>query len=48
LANEVQILTVSELTKEIRKTLEETFEQVSVIGKYQTSNLTFQVIGILV
>jgi exodeoxyribonuclease VII large subunit len=33
LANETQILTVSELTKEIRKTLEETFEQVSVIGE---------------
>jgi exodeoxyribonuclease VII large subunit len=33
LANEIQILTVSELTKEIRKTLEETFEQVSVIGE---------------
>ena len=31
--NEKQILTVSELTKEIRKTLEETFEQVSVIGE---------------
>jgi exodeoxyribonuclease VII large subunit len=33
LANEIQILTVSELTKEIRITLEETFEQVSVIGE---------------
>jgi exodeoxyribonuclease VII large subunit len=33
LANEIQILTVSELTKEIRKTLEETFEQISVIGE---------------
>jgi len=33
LANESQILTVSELTKEIRKTLEESFEQVSVIGE---------------
>jgi exodeoxyribonuclease VII large subunit len=33
LENEKQILTVSELTKEIRKTLEETFEQVSVIGE---------------
>jgi exodeoxyribonuclease VII large subunit len=33
LANETQLLTVSELTKEIRKTLEETFEQVSVIGE---------------
>jgi len=33
LANETQILTVSELTKEIRKTLEETFEQVSVVGE---------------
>lgn len=33
MANETQILTVSELTKEIRKTLEETFEQVSVIGE---------------
>jgi exodeoxyribonuclease VII large subunit len=28
-----QILTVSEITKEIRKTLEESFEQVSVIGE---------------
>ena len=33
MANETQIFTVSELTKEIRKTLEETFEQVSVIGE---------------
>ena len=33
MANETQILTVSELTKEIRKTLEETFEQVSVVGE---------------
>ena len=33
LAKEIQILTVSELTKEIRKTLEETFIQVSVIGE---------------
>ena len=33
MANETQILTVSELTKEIRKTLEENFEQVSVIGE---------------
>ena len=33
MANEIQILTVSELTKEIRKTLEESFEQVSVIGE---------------
>ena len=33
MADETQILTVSELTKEIRKTLEETFEQVSVIGE---------------
>ena len=33
MANEVQILTVSELTKEIRRTLEETFEQVSVVGE---------------
>ncbi len=33
MANEIQILTVSELTKEIRITLEETFEQVSVIGE---------------
>ncbi len=28
-----QILTVSEITKEIRRTLEESFEQVSVIGE---------------
>ncbi len=33
MANETQILTVSELTKEIRRTLEESFEQVSVIGE---------------
>jgi len=33
MAKENQILTVSELTKEIRKTLEETFSQVSVIGE---------------
>jgi exodeoxyribonuclease VII large subunit len=33
LGNNSNILTVSELTKEIRKTLEETFEQVSVIGE---------------
>jgi len=33
LASETQILTVSELTKEIRRTLEETFEQISVIGE---------------
>jgi exodeoxyribonuclease VII large subunit len=33
LDNNSNILTVSELTKEIRKTLEESFEQVSVIGE---------------
>ena len=33
MVSEVQILTVSELTKEIRRTLEDTFEQVSVIGE---------------
>jgi exodeoxyribonuclease VII large subunit len=33
LVSEVQILTVSELTKEIRRTLEDTFKQVSVIGE---------------
>ena len=33
MGNNSNILTVSELTKEIRKTLEETFEQVSVIGE---------------
>jgi exodeoxyribonuclease VII large subunit len=33
LAIELQILTVSELTKEIRRTLEESFEQVSVVGE---------------
>lgn len=31
--NDSQILTVTELTKEIRRTLEESFEQVSVIGE---------------
>jgi exodeoxyribonuclease VII large subunit len=43
LASEVQILTVSELTKEIRRTLEESFEQVSVIG--EISNLKSHVSG---
>lgn len=33
MANESQIFTVTELTKEIRRTLEETFEHVSVIGE---------------
>jgi len=33
LDKQTQILTVSEITKEIRKTLEESFEQVSVIGE---------------
>lgn len=33
MANKFQILTVSELTKEIRKTLEESFSRVSVIGE---------------
>ena len=33
MTNETQILTVSELTKEIRRTLEESFQQVSVIGE---------------
>lgn len=33
MAGEVQILTVSELTKVIRKTLEESFGQVSVVGE---------------
>ena len=33
MTNETQILTVSELTKEIRKTLEESFQQVSVVGE---------------
>jgi len=43
LENEIQILTVSELTKEIRKTLEESFEQVSVIG--EISNFKAHVSG---
>ena len=38
-----QILTVSELTKEIRRTLEESFEQVSVIG--EISNFKSHVSG---
>jgi len=42
LAKEIQILTVSELTKEIRSTLEETFDQVSVIG--EISNFKSQTI----
>jgi exodeoxyribonuclease VII large subunit len=33
LENSTQILTVSELTKEIRRTLEESFQQVSVVGE---------------
>lgn len=33
MANEIKILTVSELTKEIRKTLEESFQKISVIGE---------------
>jgi exodeoxyribonuclease VII large subunit len=33
LNNEIQILTVSELTKEIRSTLEESFGQISVVGE---------------
>ena len=33
MSNNIQILTVSELTKEIRSTLEEAFEQVSVVGE---------------
>jgi len=43
LASEVQILTVSELTKEIRRTLEESFEQVCVIG--EISNFKSHVSG---
>ena len=43
MANETQILTVSELTKEIRRTLEESFEQVSVIG--EISNFKAHVSG---
>jgi len=43
LAKETQILTVSELTREIRKTLEEGFEQVSVIG--EISNFKSHVSG---
>lgn len=41
--NEIQILTVSELTKEIRRTLEESFGQVSVIG--EISNFKAHVSG---
>ncbi|MCW8806236.1 MAG: exodeoxyribonuclease VII large subunit [Ignavibacteriaceae bacterium] len=41
--NDKQILTVSELTKEIRRTLEESFEQVSVIG--EISNFKSHVSG---
>jgi exodeoxyribonuclease VII large subunit len=43
LENSNQILTVSELTKEIRKTLEESFQQVSVIG--EISNFKSHVSG---
>ena len=43
MAKETQILTVSELTREIRKTLEEGFEQVSVIG--EISNFKSHVSG---
>ncbi|MFI5238065.1 MAG: exodeoxyribonuclease VII large subunit, partial [Ignavibacteriales bacterium] len=41
--NEIQILTVSELTKEIRKTLEENFQKVTVIG--EISNFKAHVSG---
>jgi exodeoxyribonuclease VII large subunit len=43
LDNSAQILTVSELTKEIRRTLEKSFEQVSVIG--EISNFKAHVSG---
>jgi len=43
LINDIQTLTVSELTKEIRRTLEESFEQVSVIG--EISNFKSHVSG---
>ena len=43
MAKETQILTVSELTREIRKTLEEGFEQISVIG--EISNFKSHVSG---
>lgn len=43
MANETQILTVSELTKEIRRTLEESFDKVSVIG--EISNFKSHVSG---
>ena len=43
MANEVQILTVSELTKEIRRTLEESFQKISVIG--EISNFKAHVSG---
>jgi exodeoxyribonuclease VII large subunit len=43
LASEVQILTVSELTKEVRRTLEESFQQVSVVG--EISNFKSHVSG---
>ncbi len=43
MAKEIQILTVSELTKDIRKTLEETFSQVSVIG--EISNFKHHISG---
>ena len=43
MGNSNQILTVSELTKEIRRTLEEAFEQVSVIG--EISNFKAHVSG---
>ncbi|MCZ7612145.1 MAG: exodeoxyribonuclease VII large subunit [Ignavibacteriaceae bacterium] len=43
MANQIQILTVSELTKEIRRTLEENFEQLSVIG--EISNFKSHVSG---
>lgn len=33
MTNNIQVLTVSELTKEIRDTLEESFDQVSVVGE---------------
>ena len=43
MGNTYQILTVSELTKEIRRTLEESFQQVSVVG--EISNFKSHVSG---
>ncbi len=45
---ETQIITVSDLTKEIKFTLEENFSRVSVIGEISNFKHTIPVIGTLI